>query len=132
MEEIKVGEYVRTKQGYIGKVVEIEDYGIEFDNYIVERYSEKFQTLYFGEDMEEIVDHSSNAIDLVYPDDYVNGYRIVEVHKDPFNGKMIASTEIMKIDCWGDRYLVQFHEEDIESIVTKEQFKAIQYERRKQ
>lgn len=114
-----------------GEILKIEIFEklIDYNN---ERVLVKFKeyagsNTYSLKEIEEW-EHSPNIIDLIEVGDRVNGYSIIELHKDPFNGKMIASTDVMKIDCWGDRYLVQFHEEDVESVVTHEQFESISYE----
>lgn len=109
---INVGEYVRTKEGLIFKVININDfrepsmrYGIEanyFDDvkFIGDEYLEKvgFKS-------------SPNIIDLIEVGDYVNG-RIVEWVGDNF-------VAFGRLD--------YTYEKDIKSIVTKEQFESMEY-----
>ncbi len=57
MEEIKVGEYVRTKEGYIDKIVIAEN---EDDMYAGESNPQ-----YLDYTSEDIVKHSKNIIDLI-------------------------------------------------------------------
>lgn len=118
--EIKVGEYVRTpEQGFIGQLVEINkdvlnyykiDVGREVrrtngmsDNYIYSRDG-------FG------LKHSSNLIDLIQCGDYVNGEPVEKIETGLDWGREITTTT---------EYLT--NEEDIETIVTKEQFESISY-----
>ena len=66
MEKIKVGEYVRTISGNIGK-------------YIIQQNINYIDTgkQYIGIDIEkDIVKQSSNIIDLIEVGDYVNGYEV--------------------------------------------------------
>lgn len=61
MDEIKVGEYIRTKKGKIFK------YGKG--------------RAYLGKD-NEIVNHSFNIIDLIEEGDIVNGQRVLYIEKE--------------------------------------------------
>lgn len=84
VEEIKVGEYVRTKKGLIGKVnkIELEGNGV--------RYGGEFLTdtiIQFNDGRvyerrvrdKEILKHSFNIIDLIEAEDYINGNRVYKV-----------------------------------------------------
>ena len=118
--EIKVGDYVRYKkliyhnQGIddirISKIKDIED-AIETG------YNQKF--IFFengnGEYEDRIIKSSPNIIDLIEVGDYVNG-RIVNdyIYLDKLG--LIGLTELEKED-----------EKFIKSIVTKEQFKSMEY-----
>ena len=125
--EIKVGEYVRTKEGYIGKLVEYIpnalnylkiDVGREIihcdnsrDNFIYTRYG--FQ-----------LKHSPNLIDLIECEDYVNGEKVEEIAEpslaNDYN-RLIYCNE-----CEGSYKLILFNK-DIKEIVTKEMMKSISY-----
>jgi len=113
---IEVGDYVRTNCGKIGKLIRIEfdeidkflkwyvflgknEFGIERELYTNKPY---------------IVKHSKNIIDLIEPDDYVNGYKADEVRVSCFNS-MIFCKEI------------ELLESDIKTIVTKESFERASY-----
>ncbi len=61
MQEIKVGEYVRTKEGIIGKV--IIDYNGRCNNPKCDRKHVSCKNTYYCE--EDIVNHSKNIIDLI-------------------------------------------------------------------
>lgn len=61
MEEIKVGDFIRNKEGYIGKIEKIIYDDLEKQNY----YScEKHNVMASGY-IEQIVAHSPNIIDLI-------------------------------------------------------------------
>ena len=120
MSEIKIGEYVRTGDGYIGKLVEIIPKALNnlkidikreirhcdnsVDNYIYTRYG--FQ-----------LKHSKNIIDLIEIGDYVNGKLIHYVLGNSKNGETMI--------CYGNGK--HFSNEQIKSIVTKEVFASGEY-----
>ena len=117
---MKLGDYVRTKSGIIGK--------IESKNYI--GYSDwLIDTFYYNDDViindwtcgvkeYNILKSSPNIIDLIERFDLVNGHLVI--CKMYENEKDIPTI----VKCVGDYY---FKEEDIKSIVTKEQFESMQY-----
>ena len=108
MSKIKVGEYIRTKNGYIGK-------------YIIQQNINYIDTgkNYIGFDIEnDIVKCSPNIIDLIEVGDYVNGYYVEKVWEQ-VNYRMA-------IDLRGS-YLGLSDEKFIKSIVTKERFKESEY-----
>ena len=96
---MKVGDYVRTKYGSIRKIINLETYC----NLIIE--TDKGDLL-----KDNIVKASSNIIDLIEVGDYVNGECVINVD----------SIEAYTKD---GMYL----NEDIKSIVTKEQFSQMEY-----
>lgn len=68
--EIEVGEYCKTKNGYIARLKEKSENCWNFDNTIIDSYNET--SLLFGEDncygydqRENITKHSKNIIDLI-------------------------------------------------------------------
>ena len=63
--EIEVGEYIRTKNGKIDKVIN--------NNCYMPQYIECEKSLLYKED---IVNHSKNLIDLIEEGDFVNGYPV--------------------------------------------------------
>ena len=104
MEEIKVGEYVRTVTGSIDKVDALYDLienTIHLENH-------KWQ------DIKNIVKHSFNIIDLIEEGDYVNGHIVLKKEDDNF----------LLIDDKGYAHLAPIN---IKSIVTKEQFQNMEY-----
>ena len=96
--ELEVGMYVRTEWG-INKINE---------------YVPQSGQLYLKTDVcvkSNVLKASNNIIDLIEVGDYVNGFPVI--HKE---------NDILKCGL-----LVQFKENEIKSIVTKEQFKSMEY-----
>ena len=121
---IEVGEYIRTKDGYIAKITEI-DHHIWFDSIInkisgISRYSlseEEFSNL--------VIKHSKNIIDLIEVGDYVNGCLIVKIYEDPFiEGQINLWTNMLFPNKY---YKEKITNKNIKTIVTKEQFNNMEY-----
>ena len=119
---MKVGDYVRTPQGIIAKIINIqEDTGqyflngnavsLESKNYITDK------NITIGENFK----HSPNIIDLIEVGDYVNGHRVIDITKG-----QIRALYYEDINQKGA--LIPMINKDIKSIVTKEQFEEIKYE----
>ena len=114
---MKVGEYIRTDDGLIGKIVsepyEYKDsigHDIDFgDNNIYNEY-EMYQS---------IIKSSPNIIDLIEVGDYVNGCKVTTGNQG------VGSIYIAEIDGLGLKK--KLYEKDIKSIVTKEQFSCMEY-----
>lgn len=116
---MKVGDYVRTEKGIIGKfnVVKTGEtipnwnggYGYKeidkeyIDNNVYNRFDDK------------IIKSSQNILDLIEIGDYVNGTMVTEI-KD---GKPFKED-------YNDPYY-SYYFDDIYSIVTKEQFSQMEY-----
>lgn len=118
MLKIKVKEYIRTRNG-IARIKRINRFYEETE--LGEKESNIIETdkgLYANED---IMQHSKNIIDLIEVGDYVNGYKVTKKEST------LLVTEIQGID--GTIYQTPFSQygDDIESIVTKEQFKSVEY-----
>ena len=109
--KLEVGDYVRTKKGKIAKIVSKEDVysGLHREEIVF--------ILDIGERLaihsKKVVKSSKNIIDLIEVGDYVNGLPVV--HNAKNNGGNIV------IVVNGNAY----NEEDIKSIVTKEQFDSM-------
>lgn len=112
MEEIKVGDFVRTYQGDIGKVQTVTSTGIIIED---ERH------IHF----DRVTKRSPNIIDLIEVRDYVNGYFVI-ITDNAINddGEKVILTE--NYDDWTDNGVVL--NKDIKTIVTHEQFDTIRYE----
>lgn len=110
MEEIKVVEYIRTKDGIIRKYHHSD---IHYGDVLIR--TDKKDIIYDF----EIVKHSPNIIDLIEEGDFVNGYICKRIPN--FDNKM----------CNFDLNLMQWIPlEDIDvwyNIVTKEQFDSRKY-----
>jgi len=106
MEEIEVGEYVRSNLGTIGKVTKI-------DSNTNTKFLYEDKTLITID--KNVYKHSKNIIELIEVGDYVNGEFVEEVSIGLDEFEITTTTE----------YLA--NENDIKSIVTKEQFEKIEY-----
>lgn len=114
--EIEAGEYVRTNKGNIGKVIGI------FEGHCIAKYHIEFQGTvkvkrqYLS--TKTIVKHSKNIIDLIEVGDYVNGLLVTRICED-------NETSEKYINLFGA--ISEWKDEDIKSIVTHEQFEAMEY-----
>lgn len=104
MSEIEVGDYVRTKNGIIDKV---ERFSVGCCVWHCENGMCIDECNCIGTHLEDIVKHSKQLIDLIEVGDYVNG----ELITDKWD------TRISSIRS-------NFSEEDIKTILTKEQYLA--------
>lgn len=114
MSEIEEEEYARTFNGLIGQVVQITDYGYAIRIYNGAEYIVRAV----------IKKHSKNIIDLIEPGDIVNNHYVKAVYLD-------GAVKYIKLD---NAYSPENHftgvrtyEDDIETILTKEQMEANQY-----
>lgn len=114
MEEIKVGEYIRTKDGYIGKYVKD---GLVHKTIEIEDNEMSWIT---GE--WNISKHSPNIIDIIEEGDYVNGDKVDMINT------CREEKELLCNDYNLDDSVIVYKNKEIETIVTHEQFKSIEYE----
>lgn len=148
MKEIKVGEYIRTKDGIIAKVTYKDCSMLDTDNDVFtledENYngydffqlgtSQKVMEIPIEEVERYVKKHSFNIIDLIEEGDYVNGYKVLEIAPSIYEHTkriMIYRNEKESFERWIyiQEYDGKIHtQDDIKSIVTKEQFKAMEYE----
>lgn len=109
--EIKVNDYVRTKDGIIDKVI------IEYNGHCASPNCNcnhvSCEKNYYDED--KIIKSSPRIIDLICVGDYVNGWRVTQITN--------SYVEI----CWGRDSDEFIKPENIKSIVTKEQFEQMEY-----
>lgn len=105
--KLEVGMYVRTKDGKIAKFIKYDE---EYKEELVTDYYE-YSTIW----IKDVAKASYNIIDLIEVGDYVNGSKVnrIEIY-------YIVINEI-----WTGRELLR--NEDIKSIVTKEQFESMEY-----
>lgn len=109
MKDIEVGEYVRTDNGEIHKVIDIEKGSIK----IKSQYKEWIGLCC-------IANHSKQLIDLIEVGDFVNGYRVISVDYDVTND----TTECIELDL-NSNYQYNFISiRQIQTILTKEQYLA--------
>lgn len=111
--KLKENMYVRNCYGRIAKIEYIEDNTAYCDNWLYQSYEDHitFINLDDEDDIDEILKASYNIIDILEVGDYVNGFPVI--HKE---------NDILKCGL-----LVQFKENEIKSIVTKEQFEQMAY-----
>lgn len=114
---MKVGEYVRTKDGHIEKI--IDKYKATYGYKIVVNEDFKFKH-YEHNYIKHIIKSSPNIIDLIEVGDYVNGEKV---------GITIDTKElaIRNTGLIYDKPYNLIKNIDIKSIVTKEQFKSMEY-----
>lgn len=101
---IEVGEYVRSKIGSIGKVTKIED-----NKYL---YENKTLITWVG----NVTKHSFSIIDLIEVGDIVNNGYIYEIGNTEDGHKWVHNLNGLLL-----------FEDDIKTILTKEQMEANQY-----
>jgi len=122
--EIQVGEYVRTNNVRgIKKVARINEEATVNRYLFIDGYDHS-DTIYGIIRTDQITKHSFNLMDLIEDGDHVNGHLVVG-----FNEKVdINGYKYKEIEVESDHLINHsFKLEDIKSIVTKEQFKAMEY-----
>ena len=115
---LELNEYIRTKGGIIAKVIGVQSGGIEkyyFDKEVIDNFKELTQ---IGAE-NVVLKHSFNIIDLIEEGDFVNGIRVEYVYRP--EGTYVKYIVI------NENHLIGSND-DIKSIVTKEQMKTIEYE----
>ena len=121
--KIQVEEYIRTYNGIIGKILEDEDIGEDgvcIDTTFLDDYADETNFVKY----EDIKSHSFNLIDLIEEGDYVNGN---EIALEAPNPDPLCDPIYGYFDRYGELVGI-IENEDIKSIVTKEQFKSVEYE----
>lgn len=125
MEEIKIGKYIRTKSGKFAQITTINNvrytaYGAKIRK--KEELIGKERLLINGKyELDDIKNIAKEIINLIEVGDYVNGHLVIAVDRE----KLEVSIE----NCmYGSDYEDINGNIDIKSIVTKEQFKAMEYE----
>ena len=117
--ELEVGMYVRTKWGYICKIININDFREPSMKYGVEASYLK-DIMFIGDDDISKASHSllgnNEEPCLIEEDDYVNGDIVTKIKEDEQNNKYIVTI-------FNDVY----YDKDIKSIVTKEMFSSMSY-----
>lgn len=114
-DKLEPNMYVRTKWGYICKIININDYREPSMKYGVEA-SYLRDVMFIGD--EDILKASYNITDLISRFDLVNGYLVIcKMYEDEKDKPTI-------IKCVGDYY---FKEEDIKSVITHEQMEQMAY-----
>ena len=105
--KLGAGMYIRTKDGKIAKFIKYDE---EDKKELITDYYE-YSTIW----IKDVIEASHNIIDLIEVGDYANGCKVIKnTLKDGGNIVIVQGG-----NC--------FTNEDIKSIVTREQFKAIEY-----
>ena len=124
--ELKVGMYVRfdwKKQQLpiiIGKITEVHyDEDEKYYFYLTDN------GLVIGED-NLVKEPSYNIIDLIEVGDYVNNSKVIKI-EEYNNEKYVYVEEMEFCNACNEDENVYYKEEDIKSIVTKEQFSQMEY-----
>ena len=105
---MKIGDYVRTKHKGIFKIDERCYFNKDFKEFWFKAPCDKVNE---WTTIAEVIKSSPNIIDLIEVGDYVNGMPVL--HKE--NDELICGL------------LLKYKEENINSIVTKEQFESMEY-----
>ena len=109
MEEIEVGDWIRTKKGNIDKIAcEFDKNNWRSKNTYGELIVRCLDNIYL---LDDIVKHSKNIIDLIEVGDFVNGKYVSKI-KEYKDGKALISL------------IGIIMEDGIKTILTKEQYQA--------
>ena len=130
---MKVGDYIRTYEGIIGKIYEEDDIGengVCIDTTFFDDYAEETNFVKY----KDIKKHSARIIDLIEIGGYVNDYKVLELVDSIYSNSkrvLIYKNEKEKSEIW--KYIQEYDgklhtQDDIKSIVSKEQFKNISYD----
>ena len=114
--KLEVGQFARLKSGYICKIININDFRDPNMKYGVEANYLK-DVMFIGDD--DILKASHNIIDLIEPEDYVNGVEVIDKEFDNFNEEYLQCGV-------GDYVICTYEVKDIKSILTKEQMEQIE------
>ena len=129
--EININEYIRTEEGLIGKVKRIEldeiDKSLKWYVFDKKRYDMNIiDEIYINKPY--IKKHSFNIIDLIEEGDVIvlkdnKKYEVLKISWSKVKGKHIHIIYPLRM-----KGGIDIFENDIKSIVTKEQFKSVEYE----
>lgn len=123
--KLEVGQFVRLKSGYICKIININDFRETNMKYGVEANYLK-DVMFIGDD--DVVKASYSIIDILEIGDYVNGSKVIDISiigKDKEKWVWVEQMEDTD-NKYGDDY-VGYNNEQIKSIVTKEQMEQMAY-----
>ena len=125
--KLEVGDYVRTKNNGVCKLYrefheDSVDVGICVFHEIDSFFTDKEEINYIEKD--DILKSSKNIIDLIEEGDYVNGNKVIRIETSSYP----EDKNVKIIVCCGDDDYYVYYNEDIKSILTKEQFESMAYE----
>lgn len=108
---MKVGDYVRTRDGLITKFEREDGIFYVFDKMITT-----------DKDINRYVNISPSIIDLIEVGDYVNGDKVLFITKNGNTRLEVVCSDGEKLLGWRS-----YKEKEFKSIVTKEQFERMEY-----
>ena len=112
---MKVGYYVRTSSGKIVKCFKSESMNKPI-YYVIGSATNSYI------EYQDVVKSSPNIIDLIEVGDYVNGFEVLRIDKD-----CNLYPKTLKCQYPNNTDYFDIFNEDIKSIVTKEQFEQMKY-----
>ena len=127
---MKVGDYVRTIDGYIAKITEITEEKEDINGNKYRRVEVDTLGIYLFDDNLDEFNSNSRIIELVQVGDYVNGIKINSVYDDDkeANDYNLKHEKCLGTNVYDEDYQEKLiYEEDIKSIVTHEQFSQMEY-----
>ena len=122
--DLRVGMYVRTnyrKEKVIRKILNIVEDSLVHDHYLI--FDKPTKYTYYVEDNNYTA--KENLIELIKVGDYVNGQFVIQTSKET---GLIFTEPTYYDERRGEELHYCYFEHEIESIVTKEQFKSMEYE----
>ena len=128
---MKIGDYVRTEDGHIDKIVKIAD-EMKSGRTIKVQIGEKdiiggYEDFVDWFSPSHFIKSSPNIIDLIEVGDYVNGCKIIELATNADGKVLYLETDITEFDNVYACGNINIYEKEIRSIVTKEQFESMEY-----
>ena len=130
-DKIELGEYIRTKNGEIAKIDKCYGKDIGYKNmeiYRIDIYSNTCKGFIIYK--EDILKHSKNIIDLIEVGDIVRVFMEDDIDGEDTNIFEVIgiTTDGLKIGLFGKDLVIDFLPAgNIRGIVTKEQFKEMEY-----
>lgn len=113
--KLNVGDYVRTKDGYIGKVLIVTEYCVNIENKKVVQIG-------------DIKYCSSDILNILEIGDYINGSKLLDIdYAEDADGNCdkVHYKFYFEDD---DKDINEYYEDlEVKSIVTKEQFEQMKY-----
>ena len=117
--KLEEGMYARTKKGIVKVLERVKDpTNYYYKMLITDRYLEINDDTEYIHEL-DIIKFSKSIIDLIEEGDYVNGLLVIRILED-------NETKEKYINLYGS--VSEWEEEDIKSIITKEQFESMKYE----
>lgn len=115
--EIRVGEYIRTKDGIIDKIVDIRDTYSERKLIAFEKSNSLKSDIGLKA---MVVKYSPNLIDVIEEGDYVNGKKVYSI------GTICSTIGILTTINLTDGTFIT-NDMQILDVITKEQFESVSY-----